>query len=125
MYLVLASVLLPQCAVGAAGSTDPESAGLPWARRSSARVLLAARCDLRASCSVLTGAAERLYQEHMAHLELFCFVRGRGGERERKGRRGRHREDIERTTASSQEWVLLQSTQRRFCRPCCASSVPV
>jgi len=47
-------------------------------------VPLAPHRSLRASCSALAEAAERLYQDHVAHLELFSFSREREKERERE-----------------------------------------
>ncbi len=48
----------------------------------SAHVPLAPHCALKASCSALAEAAGRVYQDHVAHLELFSFSRERKRERE-------------------------------------------
>lgn len=61
---------------------DPES-GIPLRSLGyPAHVPLAPHRALRASCSALAEAAERLYQDHVAHLELFSFSRERERERE-------------------------------------------
>lgn len=48
----------------------------------SAHVRLAPHRPLRANCSALAGAAGRVYQDHVAHLELVSFS-GEGEESRR------------------------------------------
>lgn len=48
----------------------------------SAHVPLAPHCALRASCSALAETAGRVYQDHVAHLELFSFSTEQKRERE-------------------------------------------
>lgn len=71
-----------------AGSWMTQNQGSPCALLAavgcSAHVPLAPHCALRASCSALAETAGRVYQDHVAHLELFSFSREQKRERERE-----------------------------------------